>query len=288
MMWSDGMVKVSNDQRVRIGMVNFINTAPVYDVWKRTVQQPGWQVVEAPPSELNRLLYSGELDLGIVSSHEYASHPDRYRILAGLSISATGPVGSVFLFSRIAPEKLAGRLLLLSSQSQTSVSLVKIILEEFLHVFPRYETGGVLDSRDGMEEASGVLAIGDEALRLAGEGRYPYVLDLGEIWFENTGLPFVFAVWAVRRDFCEKFAPSVRAIRRELLRCTAQGRGELVEISGRVAGRIPMAADKCYEYLRDMEYDLGPLKQKALKLFIEYLVARGEGDRQALELAIFE
>lgn len=283
-----GRMSMLNGTLVRIGMVNFINTAPVYDVWQRTVHCPDWQVIEATPSELNRLLYNGELDLGIVSSHEYAAHPERYRILADLSISATGPVGSVFLFSTVAPAELTDRLLLLSRQSQTSVSLVKILLEDFLHVFPRYEIGDIREHRNGQEKVCGVLAIGDEALRLAGEGRYPFVLDLGEMWLRNTDLPFVFAVWAVRRDFCEKAAPAVRAIHRELLRCTTQGRRELAEISRRVAVRIPMAVAACHEYLQGIEYDLGPAKRRALKLFIEYLVTRGEGSREALQLEMCE
>lgn len=126
-----------------IGMVNFINTAPLYEVWKETVFNPLWTVTEAAPAELNRRLNAGELDLGFISSHEYALHAERYKILDQLSISASGPVGSVFLFSRIAPQKLSGSNILLSCQSQTSVSLVKIILEEFLGVQPNYMNGDV-------------------------------------------------------------------------------------------------------------------------------------------------
>ena len=120
-------LKLQKTGIARIGMVNFINTAPLYEKWRATVHRPEWQITEAPPTTLNRMLYDNELDLGFVSSHEYAAHPDRYRILPGLSISATGPVGSVFLFSKTDPELLTGKTVLLSSLSQTSVSLVKII-----------------------------------------------------------------------------------------------------------------------------------------------------------------
>ena len=124
---------------VRIGMVNYINTAPLYEEWKTRTLDPEWQVTDAPPSTLNRLLADDMLDLGLVSSYEYAVRPDRYRILADLSISATGPVGSVFLFSKIPPEELTGKLVLLTGQSETSIALVKIILEEFYrHPPPLY------------------------------------------------------------------------------------------------------------------------------------------------------
>ncbi|RUM36337.1 MAG: ABC transporter substrate-binding protein, partial [Desulfobulbus sp.] len=132
---------------VRIGMVNYINTAPIYEVWKEEVRHQDWLVTEAPPSTLNRMLAADELDLGFVSSYEYAARPENYRILADLSISATGPVGSVFLFSTVEPEALDGKWVLMSGQSDTSVCLVRLILEEFLGVLPRYTTGDVFGPR---------------------------------------------------------------------------------------------------------------------------------------------
>ena len=185
----------------RIGMVNFINTAPLYEVWKQTVQHPEWHVVEADPAQLNRLLFTNELDMGLVSSHEYAAHPEKYMILDDISISASGPVGSVSLFSTCEPDMLNGKLIVLSGQSQTSVSLVKIILEEFYQVFPDYQKGKALEAHKDHDNVSGVLAIGDEALRMQANEEFPVKLDLSQVWHEQTGLPFVFAVWTVREDY---------------------------------------------------------------------------------------
>ncbi|MEJ2033193.1 MAG: menaquinone biosynthesis protein [Deltaproteobacteria bacterium] len=172
-----GEVKTGCKPRARIGMVNFINTAPLYEIWQRTVIRSDWLVTEAPPTTLNRMLHAGELDLGFVSSHEYASRPDEYRILSDLSISATGPVGSVLLLCRMAPAELDGRLVVLSSQSQTSASLVKIVLEEFYGVTPRYISGKTTSPEAAA--AAAVLAIGDEALRLRSDPAFPVRLDLG-------------------------------------------------------------------------------------------------------------
>lgn len=269
----------------RIGMVNFLNTAPLYEVWKRTVARPDWQVTEAPPSTLNRLLHQGELDLGFISSHEYAAHPEEYKILGNLSISATGKVGSVFLFSRVPLSDLDDRLVLLSSQSQTSVNLIKIILENFYRVQPRYETG-LATARSDLTGIDAVLSIGDEALLLASEGRYPHQLDLGEAWQRETGLPFVFAVWAVREKFCRSEPDQVVAIHHELLRCLDEGRQNLMEISRMVAPRIPMAVDACHAYLSGMEYDLDDRKQEGLTLFYRYLIERGEASPAAVPLKI--
>ncbi|MFP7756180.1 menaquinone biosynthetic enzyme MqnA/MqnD family protein [Thermodesulfobacteriota bacterium B35] len=271
----------------RIGMVNYINTAPIYEVWKERINRPDWQVIEAPPSTLNRMLAAGELDLGFVSSYEYAVRPAAYRLLADLSISATGPVGSVFLFSEVEPERLGGRLVLLTGQSDTSVCLVRLVLEEFLGVRPEYVRGEVFGSHDYGGRISGVLAIGDEALRLDMEQRYSFRLDLGEAWHRSTGLPFVFAVCAVREDFLEREAEAARAIGKAFLDCRRRGLARLPEICDRVARRIPMDCGACSRYLQAMEYDLGGVKQEALARFFTALIQRGEADPAALPLKIF-
>ncbi len=232
------MEKNTGETTARIGMVNFINTAPFYEMWRKTVHQPDWHITEAPPTTLNRMLYSGELDLGFISSHEYGLHPDHYKILGGLSISATGAVGSVFLFSKKPISELSDKKIGLTSQSQTSVSLVKIILEDFYQLSPQY----IVKNESFIDDDScdAFLAIGDEALRLQQSDLFTVKLDLSETWFKHTGLPFVFAVWAVRKEFCDRHPITVVEIHNELQRCIALGEENLTEICELVAPRIPM------------------------------------------------
>ncbi|VAW34104.1 hypothetical protein MNBD_DELTA03-894 [hydrothermal vent metagenome] len=270
---------VLND-KINIGMVNFINTAPLYEVWKeRAAAAPheDWQVIEGPPSRLNRMLYNGELDLGFISSHEYALHPDKYRILDGLSISAQGEVGSVFLFSELPIAALDGQTVALSPQSQTSNALIRIILEDYYHIRPHYVESG---------EAPARLAIGDRALRLKAENRFPLVLDLSQEWQRHSGLPFVFAIWAVREECWKNRGAEVRAIQRELLTCVEIGRRRLKEISAGVAERIPMPPAACHEYLRRIEFDLSPAKVQGLSRFYQKLIDRREVSPRALPLKI--
>lgn len=272
---------------VRIGMVNYINTAPIYEIWKEQVHRPDWQVTEAPPSTLNRMLAADELDLGFVSSYEYAVRPEKYKILADLSISATGPVGSVYLFSTVAPELLDEKLILVTGQSDTSVCLLRIILEEFLALRPRYLTGDVFGPVSSDEKPAAVLAIGDEALRLKYDNMYPVQLDLAEVWNRETGLPFVFAVCAAREECIARDASVVRKIREMFIDCRTKGMQHLPEICEQVARRIPMDCEACSLYLRAMEYDLGPDKQEALERFFTLLIRRGEADKMAVPLKIF-
>ena len=265
-------------------MVNYINTAPIYEIWKKTVRHNRLQVIEAPPSPLCRMLAADELDIGVVSCYEYGQRPEKYRILEDLSISANGPVGSVFLFSKLPVADLDSREVFLTNQSETSVALVKVILEEFIRIRPVYASGEIR-SNEG-RKADAVLAIGDDALRLVNEKQYAYQYDLGEIWKEQTGLPFVFAVFAVREEYCREQAEELSQIHQEFLRCRTQGREEMLTICEQVAARIPMPCENCYAYLRAIEHDLGPEKQLALEKFFGYLIARGEVSKDALPLKI--
>jgi len=273
-----------SSQISRIGMVNFINTAPIYEVWQRTVDQAEWMVTEAVPSTLNQLLREGELDLGFISSQEYCAYPEKYKLLRNLSISATGAVGSVFLFARNKISDFSVGRILLSSHSQTSISLLGIILEEFYQISPDYVRDSINNHADNLAGFDGVMAIGDEALKLTADDNFPHKFDLGEIWHEHTGLPFVFAVWAVRDDYYRQSSSTVKKIHRELLRCLTEGVKDLRSICTLVAPRIPMPPEECHKYLSRIEYDLGEDKQKGLQLFFKYLIKRGEGQKEALPL----
>jgi len=272
----------------RIGMVNYINVAPIYEIWKERALPADWQVIEGEPSRLNILLAEDRIDMGFVSSYAYAAHPERYQILADLSISATGPVGSVFLFSRIEPKALDHHLVRLTNHSDTSVRLVKIILEEFYQVRPRYEIGDVCGDGVQLDGVSAVLAIGDDALRLRASDRYPIQLDLGEAWHRKTGLPFVFSVCAVREDFLAEQPQTARDIRQTLVECRQQGALRMGEICDRVARRIPMDCETCSAYLMGIEHDLSPVKRMALERYFQYLIDRGEAPATALPLKIFQ
>ncbi len=282
------MVSAVNESgpAVRIGMVNFINTAPIHQIWKSREHDTSWQMVEQHPAALNRMLAAGEIDLGFVSSHEYGIRPENYVILDDLSISANGPVGSVFLFSRIKPEMLSGLTVLLTNQSKTSVCLVKIALEKFFNVKPVYVEDEVRNAR--RVNAEGILAIGDDALRLNIEGTYQYCLDLGELWRRFTGLPFVFGVCAVRRSFVRDFPDLVGAVHRELISCRDLGLKELDSVCALAAPRIPMDVEACRTYLSGIEYNLGPLKKKALEQFYTYLFDFDEARRTCLPLKILK
>jgi chorismate dehydratase len=176
---------------------------------------------------------------------------------------------------------------LLTGQSETSIALVKIILEKFYSIKPRYCIGDVSDPKNFTEKISAVLAIGDDALRLKEEPHYPIQLDLADVWNIHTGLAFVFAVFAVREEFAASQPLVLNKIWQTLIDCRNMGKTNLETISQLVAPRIPMEVEYCHRYLKNIEHNLDSNHQMALKTFFQYLIERNDGSTEALPLKFF-
>ncbi|AAC07130.1 menaquinone biosynthesis protein [Aquifex aeolicus] len=162
----------------KVGKVSYLNTLPLF------YSLEGFEVVEGVPSELVEKLRRGEIHAGIVSSVEYFFNPQDYFILSGISISSRGSVCSVKLFSNEPMEKI--REVNITKASLTSRELLFYLFEKKFGFVPKES-----------EEAQAKLLIGDEAMEQKG---YKFVYDLGEEWFKLHGLPFVFALFLVKRD----------------------------------------------------------------------------------------
>lgn len=268
---------MSKEHLLRVGIVNFINTSGIYVPWQDMERAEAdatapWRVIEGPPSLLNRLLKANEIDVGLISSYAYGLDIEDYCMLPNLGISAIGAVGSVFLITRNAQglHEMAGKRILLTSQSATSVNLLRLILERFYRVIPHYECGSLTDfeTNTGFD---GYLAIGDEALQLKKHRPDLNFFDLAEIWMEKTGLPFVFAVWAVRKDTWKRTPEAVRALHQHILTCYRNGLRELENISDRVAFRAGLTARECLNYLRGIHLHFDSTHTKALICFFQML-----------------
>jgi chorismate dehydratase len=214
------------------------------------------------------------VDLGSISALEYGRFPENYLLLADLSISSRGPVGSVLLFSRVPFAELGGRRVQVSPASASGAALLKVLMAGLFGVQPEYRQEP-LGAGDGAE-VSAVLAIGDEALRLKAAASMPYELDLGEAWLELTGLPFVFGIWAVRRDFAGSHPAAAAALHRLLLRSRDWGLAALRELSRLAASPFGMSPDQVLAYFRQLNYSLGPEHQQGLAKFFHYLHRLGE------------
>ena len=254
--------------RLKLGRVRYINCEPVYHALEHGLVPVDCEITDGTPAELNARLCAGDLDVSVVSAMEPALRPEAYRLLPDLAIACDGAVESVLLVSRRPPEELGGRLVALTRHSLTSVYLVKLLLEKAYHVRPRYMVG------DGDADTEARLVIGDEALRLG--PRFPHSVDLGKAWYALTGLPFVFAVWAVRTEVWAAAPAEVRQLHQALQMSKAYTRAYPETMLALAQGRVGLPVDACRRYLQQrLCFDLGPRHLEGLRTFLAMLTEAG-------------
>lgn len=207
------------------------------------------------PSELARGLAAGELDVALVPIFEVLRAPV-YSIADGVAVACDGPVFSVILAYR---GELAGVLrVALDPASLTSANLLRVLLAEFHGLRPEYGGGG-----------GAQLLIGNQAIefRMNEEGHDGWrVLDLGEEWKRCTGLPFVFAVWAMRPGIGREAAQALRELKTE-------GVGRIPEI---IRTEPFATAEIRGKYLTGcIRFDLGDAERRAIAEYRRLLAANG-------------
>lgn len=260
---------------MRLGRIPWINCYPIYGAIDRGLVRVPAELVTGTASELNDLLAAGELQVSVVSAVEYARNAAAYHLLPDLAITCDGPVHSVALFSRRPVTELDDCTVLRTASSRTSVLLLDLLARHRWSVRPRYVTvraeAADLDALSRLPHEA-VLVIGDAALLLAAEERYPVRVDLGAEWRAWTGLPFVFAVWAARR---ETGLEAVQAVHRRLLESRAWGLAHLDELAAAAAGTTGVAERVCRAYLGDLDYALSYRHLAGLTDFFRRLAQEG-------------
>ena len=264
---------------LRLGRIDFLNVLPVYYPLEAGMVCNPFEIVRGVPSVLNELIAAGSLEMSPVSSIEYARRAELYYIVPDLSISSAGEVKSVLLLSRTPVDRLCGKTVLASFQSHTSVGLFKVLCKLWYGFEPRLETGVCSDHISRGELPEACLAIGDEALRLGRSGLFPYVLDLGAAWFEWTGLPFVFAVWVIRKEFVAQRNAQVQRAVHALLSSKRCGRANIDRVCEQAAKNGLLKVPELQEYYRCLHFDFDEQERKGLELFYSYLFRVGELER---------
>ncbi len=235
----------------RLGIVAYTNVAPLHwglEPW------PGARFHRGVPTDLNARLLGGELDLTLVSSAEFVRHRDRLVALPDFSIATLGPVHSVTLFHRRPWAELDGGRVAVTTESATSVALLRALFDaDGMDVAfePRpTDLDAMLAGYDG------ALLIGDAALeeavaRRPVAGAIPLATDLGDAWYARTKLPFTFAVWAA--DAARP--PSLRLVA-ELRAARERGLGHLADVAHAEAATRGLSDAVVLRYLANFRYFL--------------------------------
>lgn len=237
-----------------------------------------FELVYGPPAELNDKMARGELHVSSCSSIEYARNADQYYLIPDLAIGSCGPVMSVLLISRKPLDQLSGETILATAQSHTSAALLRMLCRDYLNVDVQYQSGSVMERMESGDLPVAALCIGDDALRLRSDERFPYRMDLGEAWREWTGLPFIFGVWVISRKAVEEGCFN-RDPAKLFIRAKDWGVANMEQM-------VSMAADTGYLSREDMHtyfskglvYNLRQKEQEGLKLFMQRLAESGEID----------
>lgn len=180
--------------KLRVGIVNFLNSKPLAWGFLKGHHADLFAPSYHPPALVARLLGQGNLDIGLIPSIEVQRIPG-LKVLPDLCVAAHHEVRSVLMVSRCPPREI--KKVALDQNSRTSAVLLRILLRERFQIEPEY-THERADAERMLAEADAALLIGDPALRVDRE-RWR-VHDLAAEWHAMTGLPFTFAVWAVRPE----------------------------------------------------------------------------------------
>jgi chorismate dehydratase len=240
-------------------------------------------LVDGVPTELNRRMAAGTLDVSVVSAVEYAREATRYVLLPDLAISCDGAVRSVLLFSKRPADELDGCRVLVSRSSMTSVALLELLFEHVWDARPQFVPANAeLTDVEGFgnEEHDARLVIGDAALLLGSRLRahrrvpagYQHAYDLGEEWKRWTGLPFVFAVWVAQRAVPVADALAVHAT---LIESRDWGLQHLDALAEQASSATGVDRSSCLEYLSGLDYGLSYHHLAGLTEFFRRLVLAG-------------
>lgn len=248
---------------LRVGAVNYLNTKPLVE--RLTDFAPHIDLSFDLPSRLADQLAAGELDVGLIPVVEFF-RGDNYTFVPNVAIGSRGPVLSVTLFSKVPWEEI--RTVALDEGSRTSAALTQILLRKRYGVTPDVRPLPIDASADDLD-TDAVLLIGDRAMRACLPG-YRFAYDLGEEWTAWTGLPMVFAVWAVRGGV--ELGDAEAAFHR----AKEYGLAHAGAIAQREAPRLGLDAGFCRRYLSNViRYDLGPAELAGMRRFRELATELG-------------
>ena len=252
--------------RVRLGVVSYLNSRPLVEGLRTGAIDRDFELIFGVPSQCAERLHMGETDVALIPAVEIGRGRDTYRIVPNVGIISNGPVGSVFIVLNKEPEEI--QTLALDHGSRTSVILAQIVLARQFGCRPEvFFHPPDIDAM--LKRADAALLIGDPALALSRK-RYR-ILDLGEIWTQMTGLPFVYACWTGRPDALTPYHID------KLIEAKEKSKPLIPTIAKDYAAETRTLSPAFYtEYLtQNILYDLGDSELEGLRQFYAYGVELG-------------
>ncbi|MEU6737550.1 menaquinone biosynthesis protein [Streptomyces physcomitrii] len=278
-------------RRPRVGHIQFLNCLPLFWGLARTGTLLDLDLRTDTPDGLNEALANGDLDIGPISLVEFLRHADELVALPDIAVGSDGEVMSCLLLSQVPLEELDGERVALGSTSRTSVRLAQLLLAEKIGVRPEYYVCPP-DLRTMMSEARAAVVIGDAALRAAlheAPRMGLQVHDLGRMWKDWTGLPFVFAVFAARRDFLAREPALVRQVHADLLASRDLSLSEVTKVCEQASQWEEFDAATLEQYYTTaLDFRLGPQQLAGIREFARRVGGEADGFAPDAEVRLLD
>jgi len=246
-----------------IGKIPFLNSVPFY----HQLEKREFKVLPVSPRRMGLLMAEEKIDAGAFSLADYLKNEDKFELL-DWCIATRDQVKSVMLFSNHGWLDLDGKTIGITDDTATSVKLLQILLEKKYGVQARLERmhSGVNDLR----RYDAVLLIGDEALRgnKFGLEGFELVYDLAKEWYDWQKLPFVFAVWAIKKSMPVK---SRMSLTQSLDNAISTAEMDFERAASLHGMRIGLSSPEVAEYLEGFNYRLGEREREAIRVFRQYV-----------------
>ncbi len=239
--------------KIRVGKITYLNSEPFY----YKLVRDDIELVNFVPSALGKAAEQGEIDAGPLPLVDFFRLQDRFKQLAQFCICTVDKSRSVLMFAKKPIQDLEGATIGVTDQSSTARRLLQVLLNFKYEVKPAAYVA-LTEPNDAQ------LIIGDDALRRRyGIPSYPYRYDLGEEWYSWTRMPFVYAVWAIRKDFDPKRENYLENV---LYSCIDEGLEHLYVI-GEQRPDVMMGPRDLIEYFQGLRYWVGVSERKAIDHF---------------------
>jgi len=253
----------------RVGHIEFLNCFPLSWGLEQVQAEKIMTLHANTPDVLSDQLVAGELDVGPISLVEALAHADDLVVLPEVAVGSAGPVRSVCLISKVPLEQLGGQRIGLSSTSRTSIVLAQILLSQRWGIQATFEQ---LDPQTAASLVSvpAAVLIGDPALKATlvdGPANDWNVVDLGQAWFEWTGLPMVFAVWAARRDFAQAHPEQLASVRATFAAGLDQADSQPQAVAHAAAQISDFSPDQLQEYFLGLDFGLSAQARSGIAEF---------------------
>ncbi len=252
-------VKLHSDKI--IGKVSYVNTEPFFQF----MEKKDFKIYSAPPRQLGKLFIENNITCGIISLVDYFEREKDFEML-DYGIVGNQKVQSVILYSKYSIEQLNNKNIAVTNETSTSSRLLQLLFEKYFEHKVDYVIENISTSNSKIQQYDAFLTIGDDALKFKNQtpNQFCFKYDLAELWYEWKKLPFVFAVWVIRKSLIEEEKKKFNEI---LNSAYETGMSNINELGKVRASKLGLNSEEIKDYFLKLNYKIGEPEKQAIEKF---------------------